>query len=33
MKREIENKVTEIIDDSFEVEKCYTVPDIDDSRK
>ncbi|MCD9509237.1 adenylate/guanylate cyclase domain-containing protein [Photobacterium phosphoreum] len=32
MKTEIENKVTEIIDESFEVEDCYKVPDIDDSR-
>lgn len=32
MKSEIEHKVSEIIDNAFEVEECYKVPDIDDSR-
>jgi adenylate cyclase len=32
VKKEIEDKVKDIIDSNFEVEYCYKVPDIDDSR-
>lgn len=32
MKKEIEDKVKEIIETNFEVEECYSVPDINDSR-
>lgn len=32
MKKDIEDKVKDIIDSNFEVEECYIVPDIDDSR-
>ena len=32
MKKEIEDKVKDIIDSKFNVEECYSVPDIDDSR-
>jgi len=32
MKKEIEDKVKDIIDNKFETEDCYIVPDIDDKR-
>lgn len=32
MKKEIEDKVKDIIDTKFEIEECYSVPDIEDTR-